>query len=253
MDWRKWIIERLPERLRVTGLIAVCMVLTLPIRVLYEEFVAWQRKMRTKVAGTPQVCMLEKIIRDELGLDIRIGEGNGRPIDFIIKTDFVDMDKERRLFALLDRYKLAGKSYGYENAGIVITAQWTGLVCELADIGCSWSGLICEKYSRLANVITANFYPEYISAEIGYRYRKIVITSTYPTASNIVYSFEEKSNGDVFVKAYNLQLPKGFTGELIFEYPKVDIPVSNYIRNEELSITEDKEYDYSLSRKMQTL
>lgn len=64
--------------------------------------------------------------------------------------------------------------------------------------------------------------------------------------------FEEKSNGDVFVKAYNLQLPKGFTGELIFEYPEVDIPVNNYIRNEKLSITEDQEYDYSLSRKMMT-
>ena len=75
--------------------------------------------------------MLQKIIRDELGLDVRIEEGNGKPIDFIIKTTFVDVDKERRLFALLDRYKLAGKSYGYENAGIMITAQWTGFVCEL--------------------------------------------------------------------------------------------------------------------------
>lgn len=55
------------------------------------------KKMRTKVAGTPQVCMLQKIIRDELGLDVRIEEGNGKPIDFIIKTTFVDVDKERRL------------------------------------------------------------------------------------------------------------------------------------------------------------
>lgn len=250
--WDKWVIEQLPRVLRTNLMYIICMIFTGPVRQLYTDFIQWKKRMLIKAGGSPQVCMLEKIVKDSLDIDIRITEGNGKPIDFIINAEFMDLDKERQLFALLDRYKLAGKSYGYENAGIAITAQWTGFVCELANIGCVWSGAICEKYSRLANVITAKFYPEYISAEIGYRYRKIVITSTYPTASNITYSFEEKSNGEVLVKAYNLQLPKGFTGELIFEYPEVDIPVSNYIRNEELSITEDQEYDYSLSRKMMT-
>ena len=181
MDWRKWIIERLPEKLRVTGMIAVCMVLTLPIRMLYEEFVTWQKKMRTKVAGTPQVCMLQKIIRDELGLDVRIEEGNGKPIDFIIKTTFVDVDKERRLFALLDRYKLAGKSYGYENAGIMITAQWTGFVCELANMESEWTGFVCELKGKRDNSVEADV--------LGYGF-DLKVTAQYPVSEPLPIHFK---------------------------------------------------------------
>lgn len=225
MDWRKWIIERLPERLRVTGMIAVCMVLTLPIRVLYEEFVAWQRKMRTKVAGTPQVCMLEKIIRDELGLDIRIEEGNGKPIDFIIKTDFVDMDKERRLFALLDRYKLAGKSYGYENAGIVITAQWTGFVCELADMESEWTGFICETRDKDINKIKINRTANRVSAS-----PEFVLTS------DIIVTFHGNDSYEI-----SISLNKGSLNTVIKDYA-VGQPVNSVT----LNVYEDEKYKYEI-------
>lgn len=252
VNWDKWMIEQLPRVLRTNLMYIICMIFTGPIRQLYTDFIQWKKHMLIKAGGSPQVCMLEKIVKDSLDIDIRITEGNGKPIDFIIKAEFMDLDKERQLFALLDRYKLAGKSYGYENAGIVITEQWTGVVCELANIDCVWSGVTCEKYSRLVNVITAKFYPTYISAEYRSVYRKIAITSNYPPASDITYTFEEQKNGGEIVKVYRLSIPKGFIGELVFEYPEVDIRVEHYIRNEELSITEDKEYDYSLSRKMQT-
>ena len=231
MDWRKWIIERLPERLRVTGMIAVCMVLTLPIRVLYEEFVAWQRKMRTKVAGTPQVCMLEKIIRDELGLDIRIEEGNGKPIDFIIKTDFVDMDKERRLFALLDRYKLAGKSYGYENAGIVITAQWTGFVCELAGMESEWTGFVCERKGKRDNLVTADVLGD------GF---DLKITAQYPVSGLLPIHFKVGSETTERTVHYtSTQENQAVT------FP-VDATGGNAIveSSVRLGITEDDEYVY---------
>lgn len=225
MDWRKWIIERLPERLRVTGMIAVCMVLTLPIRVLYEEFVAWQRKMRTKVAGTPQVCMLEKIIRDELGLDIRIEEGNGKPIDFIIKTDFVDMDKERRLFALLDRYKLAGKSYGYENAGIVITAQWTRFVCELASMESEWTGFVCETRDKDINKIKINRTANRVSAS-----PEFVLTS------DIIVTFHGNDSYEI-----SISLNKGSLNTVIKDYA-VGQPVNSVT----LNVYEDEKYKYEI-------
>lgn len=225
MDWRKWIIERLPERLRVTGMIAVCMVLTLPIRVLYEEFVAWQRKMRTKVAGTPQVCMPEKIIRDELGLDIRIEEGNGKPIDFIIKTDFVDMDKERRLFALLDRYKLAGKSYGYENAGIVITAQWTGFVCELAGMESKWTGFVCETKDKDINKIKINRTANRVSAS-----PEFVLTS------DIIVTFHGNDSYEI-----SISLNKGSQNTVLKDYA-VGQPVNSVT----LNVYEDEKYKYEI-------
>lgn len=147
MDWNKWIIERLPRRLRVVGMFALCVVLTSYIKQLHDEFVEWRRRLRIRMAGTPQVCQLKKIVHDEIGLDIQIEEGNGKPIDFIIKTSFVDIDKERRLFALLDRYKLAGKSYGYENAEIALTAIWSRFVCEKMDLHVYWSRFACEQFN----------------------------------------------------------------------------------------------------------
>lgn len=179
MDWRRWIIERLPERLRVKGMMAVCMVLTVPIRVLHEEFVAWQRRMRTKVAGTPQVCVLQKIVKDELGLDVLIEEGDGKPTDFIIKTAFVDVDKERRLFALLDRYKLAGKSYGYENAEVNFSYEWSGYVCEQRTVFVQWGGFVCERKYRPTNHIKCKFAGN-----------KVTATPEFAPTSDITVSFD---------------------------------------------------------------
>ena len=133
----------------------LCMIFTGVVRLLYTDFVQWKKRMLVKAGGSPQVCMLQKIVKDSLGIDIRITEGNGKPIDFIINALFIDLDKERQLFALLDRYKLAGKSYGYENAGIVITAQWTGFVCELASMESEWTGFVCELKGKRDNQVTA--------------------------------------------------------------------------------------------------
>lgn len=160
MDWGKWVIERLPRKLRMIGMFALCMVLIAHIGQLYDAFMEWRRRLRIRMAGTPQVCQLKKIVHDELGVDIQIEEGNGKPIDFIIKTSFVDIDKERRLFALLDRYKLAGKSYGYENTEIALTSTWNQFVCERVEVKpiLIWGGFVCEVLR--VNAIRITYYWE---------------------------------------------------------------------------------------------
>lgn len=231
MDWRRWIIERLPERLRVKGMMAVCMVLTMPIRVLHEEFVAWQRRMRTKVAGTPQVCVLQKIIKDELGLDVLIEEGDGKPTDFIIRTAFVDVDKERRLFALLDRYKLAGKSYGYENAEIEITIQWTGFACELASMESNWTGFVCERKGKRDNLVTADV--------LGYGFDLKVIAQ-YPVSEPLPIHFKIRNETQERTVYYSSTQENQ---EVLFSVEAVgggNIEDSSV----RLGITEDDEYFY---------
>lgn len=130
IKWKKWILELLPTGKRTLMMYALCVVLTFPIVKLYGEFTTWRTRMRIKSGATPQTCMLRKIIKDELGVDVLIEESDGKPTDFVIKTSFVNVDVERRLFALLDRYKLAGKSYGYENAKILYDSRWTAYLCE---------------------------------------------------------------------------------------------------------------------------
>ena len=169
IKWKKWILELLPTSKRTLMMYALCIVLASPIIKLYGEFMEWRTRMRIKSGATPQTCMLRQIIKDELGIDVLIEEGNGKPTDFIIKTSFVNVDMERRLFALLDRYKLAGKSYGYENAEI-----------EMHSV---WSGYLCEKIT--SNVITVTLYYE---GEAGDKYpslKKFTIQSELPVKSDL--------------------------------------------------------------------
>lgn len=196
MDWNKWIIERLPRRLRVVGMFVLCVVLTSYIKQLHDEFIEWRRKLRIRMAGTPQVCQLKKIVHDELGLDIQIEEGNGKPIDFIIKTSFVDIDKERRLFALLDRYKLAGKSYGYENAEITLTATWSRFVCERIEVKpiLTWGGFVCEVLR--INAIRVTYYWKYPLHENERVIMKIRIRPDFPVKTELLLTYDIHLTGN---------------------------------------------------------
>lgn len=145
IHWNKWVIECLPFRFRKSVMIAFCTVLITPLQTLYNGFNQYRKRMKIKAGGSPQVCMLQKIVKDSLGIDMVILEGNGKPVDFIIQTAFADVDKERQLFALLDRYKLAGKSYMYENKQLLFTTAWDGFVCQRLTVDAVWNGWMCEK------------------------------------------------------------------------------------------------------------
>lgn len=134
IQWNKWITDVLPPRLRGLRIKALIKTLLSPMVALYESLILWQEKVYIKASGTPQVCMLKRIIYDELGISVDISEGDGKPVDFIIRTSFTDLDKERQLFALLDRYKLAGKNYAYDNAEITYGASWRNFTCERSRI-----------------------------------------------------------------------------------------------------------------------
>lgn len=153
INWEKWIVESLPFRLRSKVICAFCFSLVSPVLSLYNDFDRWRAKMKIKAGGSPQVCMLKKVVYDELGVNIEIEEGNGKPHDFIVQTAFPNVDKERQLFALLDRYKLAGKSYRYDNTNVAINIEWGVFVCELADISWSWNRFVCEVKIKLDTTI----------------------------------------------------------------------------------------------------
>lgn len=153
INWEKWIVESLPFRLRSKVICAFCFSLVSPVLSLYNDFDRWRAKMKIKAGGSPQVCMLKKVVYDELGVNIEIEEGNGKPHDFIIQIA-LDMDKERQLFALLDRYKLAGKSYLYDNTDVSINLTWGAFVCEIADTSWAWGGFVCEAIVMLETTIT---------------------------------------------------------------------------------------------------
>lgn len=214
INWNKWIIEQLPLKLRTVLLFAYCKVLNSHTVKLHGEFVKWQKKIRIHAGATPQVCMIKKVVNDEMAINIQIEEGNGKPVDFIIKTSFADIDKERQLFALLDKYKLAGKTYAYENAEIILSAvwnkyacergdilsEWQRYYCELSDVSYSWPKYICElvkavrdsqwtKYvceQKAINTITFTYYWSYDSGWGSTIVKRIAIQAEYPVKSELI-------------------------------------------------------------------
>lgn len=223
MKWNRWILELLPGRRRTLMAYALCVVLVSPVVKLHGEFVAWRAKMRVKTGGTPQVCMLRQIIKDELGIDVLIEEGNGKPTDFIIKTSFVNIDMERRLFALLDRYKLAGKSYGYENAEILYDNRWTAYLCEKIR----------------TNTITITFY--WNGKPGDGEIKKISIQSELPVTSDLNINI-------VFFYLIDGESLAPFDFKLLTGSSSFEIETWAFNGYKEIKVTPegDEEYDYVL-------
>ena len=238
--WDKWVVERLPMKLRTHRMQALCMVFCSPVERLYVDFTKWRKRMRIKAGGSPQVCMLKKTVYDELGIVIEIAEGDGKPVDFIIRTAFTDTDKERQLFALLDRYKLAGKSYAYENKEIAFECVWSGYVCEDNPLACGWVNYICEiNKPYTVNAITITYYWKYDAAWNATIIKRLVIQAEHPVESNI----------DIVSEMYVIGQPS-LTIKIPLEvgqsYVAMDTWVMDKHENERVSPPFDKYYEYKI-------
>ena len=144
--WKKWILEQIPFALRVNRLFVLCLLFTRPVRHLHVYFSEWSRKMKNKAGVSPQICMLQKVVFDELQINIEIEEGDGMPYDFIVKSSRTTKEKEQQMLSLLNRYKLAGKSYQYIDKDIVsFDNDWSDYICEQCQTVTDWSDYVCEQ------------------------------------------------------------------------------------------------------------
>lgn len=146
--WGKWIVEMLPFALREQRIKALCAAMIRPIVTLWSDFNVWKKQLQMKLGTIPQTIMLQKIIKDSLGINVAIIEGAGRPVDFIVKASITDSNKEKTIFELLDKYKQAGKSYSYENTAASFEYLWTRYIDELQGVAFNWDDYVCETIVR---------------------------------------------------------------------------------------------------------
>lgn len=225
VQWDKFIIERLPVRLRTELMKAVCLAVTLPVVQIYNEFMVWKKRMDIKAGGSPQVCMLQKIVKDTLDIDLIISEGNGKPVDFIIHTSFTDVDKERQLFALLDRYKLAGKSYMYKNAEVEYSQQWSGFICERQTVVTQWRGYVCEIKNRPVNY-----------AYCSYSNNRVYVRMQFAPESDLDIEFSVSGmdeNWEPFNYSEIVRVPKRASGQMSTAWNHKVAPVNAFPTPEE--------------------
>lgn len=130
-SWIAYLYNLLPVAIRQSRLGQLMLVLLLPAQLASEELSTYTADARLRSAATWQVQWLEKLLTDALGYAVTITEADGLPVDF--RVSGIKYFDENRARALLNRYKLAGKSYKLEFSDLTIAGRWLSPVCQLTD------------------------------------------------------------------------------------------------------------------------
>lgn len=226
INWKRWVALTLPACTRKPGILALACALTAPLRALNALFTLWQKTVRRRACATCQTCMIERIVFDEMGMIITIEEGDGKPFDFNIKADINNVDVERRVLAIVNQYKQAGKRYGYNNKKVDYAVEWGGFFCETGSENVSWGGFVCEKNTLTPNWIHWSL-PNY----------KLYFFADYPVESDltITYRYHLPINSDIVTR--ETKISKGQT-----DSPQIPLPDGSVM--EEVSVTPQRDYKY---------
>ena len=160
IDWVKYIANLLPISIRQPKIVELIRVLLSPSVELADELNSTIDHLRLFASCTTQVCWLQHILRSELGDEsITITEGDGLPTDFIVTCN--NWILETKLKGLLNRFKMAGKSYEFNFTDIDYSVQWSAPVCEKVEpiFSVQWSSPVCEVlFDLLAEEYTLIIY-----------------------------------------------------------------------------------------------
>lgn len=159
-SWIAYLYNLLLVALRQSRLGQLILVLLSPAQLASEELTTYSADARLRSAATWQVMWLEKLLTDALGYTVTITEANGLPIDFIVSG--ISYTDETLARGLINRYKLAGKSYILEFANVEVTGQWLNPVCaqtnEYVFTG-QWLNPVCAKEYPETFTLTLSIHP----------------------------------------------------------------------------------------------
>ena len=150
VDWNKYIKSLLPTRIRGGRLVALISALLGQAEGAHSSTNAYIADARLRSAITPQVCWLQKVLADTLGYTCTITEADGLPVDFNVNgVHYADL---ARAHALLERYKLAGRSYQVNLGDITASAAWADYRCERTlevTASAAWGSYVCVRAPRV--------------------------------------------------------------------------------------------------------
>lgn len=183
INWKKFWREQLPSAFRKNKIVVLIEVLCSVIREAYDEWQTWAARAKERAAYTWQVYSLERMVWLEMGLVIEIEASTTIAYDFVVNVSRSGGQNydESRLRALLDRYKLAGKSYYISDTAIARTVKFISHVCERGVSGYAvrFINHVCEKGGKQRNNISIGVsHPS--SGET-----KVVATSEHPNRSDL--------------------------------------------------------------------
>lgn len=128
IDFIKLIIEQTPFILRREAFIEFLISLCNQINQSHNTFLNWGDEAKERAAFSWQTVYLERLLSREFGIPFMIEEADGKPIDFnVIVGSYID---EKRLRAVIDKYKLAGRSYNVTQNNVSLSTRFINHVCE---------------------------------------------------------------------------------------------------------------------------
>lgn len=242
IDWDKYTIESLPHTLRRVGIFSILQVLISQIKTIHASYLSLKSAKIKEQSGNSQVCMLKKMVSDQLNLNIDIVPGTGLPTDFIVKVDSLDTDKERRLVALINKYKLAGKSFTLNNAAVLFTQTFAGYVCEKASLVYNWGGYVCEMAGKEVNVLTIDFWKD-VAGNTGFD----ISAALSPVRVTLVCGIYDPQNQS-FIRSVSVTHVRETNDPtpVTVSYPVVQY-LDGELRTIALLTTEDDTYKYELN------
>lgn len=183
INWKKFWREQLPSAFRKNKIVVLIEVLCSVIREAYDEWRTWSARAKERAAYTWQVYSLERMVWLEMGLVIDIKESKTVAYNFLVNVSRSSGQEydESRLRALLDRYKLAGKSYYISDTAIARTVKFISHVCErgVSGYAVKFINHVCEKSGKEINNIRV-----YVMPTTSYE-TKVTAISELPNRSDL--------------------------------------------------------------------
>ncbi len=128
IDWEKYTRLLLPVKLRTLLLVELIRTMLWQVPRAATAWNVWEKNAWYSANLNASTITLQYLIQREFGVLATIEELDGLPTDFIVNVEgTVD---EIRLKALIDRYKLAGRSYTFRLGSVVYAASFINHQCE---------------------------------------------------------------------------------------------------------------------------
>ena len=242
IDLYKYVKLLLPPRLRVVQLIELLRVLTSQIPRSNNDFDLFLADANYRVNVNASTIALEKLISYELDALATITELDGKPFDFLV-TVHTTVD-ENRLKALINEYRLAGKSYIFKLGTVAYAAEFTNYECEdiIEAYTAEFTDYVCED----DKIVTINVFPGF--AFNGYV--KVVANAGKAVSSDLtisgnLYGYDD-NGGTVGVGVFSISMDEGESSADTQLAENVNA-VSYFLSDVTVTPTGDDYYDYELN------
>ncbi|MDR1370949.1 MAG: hypothetical protein LBJ72_12630 [Dysgonamonadaceae bacterium] len=183
VDLLKFIQDWLFSMFRKPGIIEFIRSLLLEVPKAHNSFELFSYDAKYKANANASVISLEHHINREFDVKAKITELDGKPIDFLVTvTGTVD---EVRLRSLIDKYKLAGKSYVFKIGEVIYTAGFINFECEniIEAYTVEFNDHVCEEDNEV--YFTVTILPTENSGAANEHKWQVKVNSTKPVRGDL--------------------------------------------------------------------